>query len=250
MSTDQLVVAAVVKRAAPVLSVFLTALQQLQGPGTAVVLLEPGADQRRTALLTAFAEGTGATVIGRSHGTNDNDNLLRYAVDHGASHVLLVDDGILLPPPLPAHLQSLGRDIVAGVYWTEWRLGDRALPNVWVCDEYSFHPRSLSQASDEDKRNAAVEFLERLRTPGTYQVGGVSGCTLVSARAVRAGVSFSPLPNLSYWSEERHFSLRAAACGFDLWADTQYPPLNLFRDADMALVPSFMTRWATEGAVL
>jgi len=75
----------------------------------------------------------------------------------------------------------------------------------------------------------AFAWLERLRRPGLYPVGGLGACTLISRRAIEAGVRYQRIPNLTYWGEDRHFCIRAQALGFDLWADTHCPPRHLYR---------------------
>ena len=154
--------------------------------------------------------------------------LLAEAVNLGASHVLLVDSSLVLPPPLARHLLSLGLDIVSEVFWSEWQEGALALPNVWLSDQYNFFVPELARASANEQSAAAHEFVTRLREPGTYAVGGLGGCTLISRVALDAGVSFKALPNLTFWGDDRHFSLRATALGFSLWADSHFPPLHLF----------------------
>ena len=41
-------------------------------------------------------------------------------------------------------------------------------------------------------------------------------------KALKAGVNFNLLDNVSFWGEDRHFCVRAVALGFDLFVDTVY----------------------------
>jgi hypothetical protein len=79
-----------------------------------------------------------------------------------------------------------------------------------------------------------------LHKPGVYRVGGLGACTLISRRALDAGVTYEPLYNVSWWGEDRHFCLRAVALDFELWADTHCPPFHVYREADLAGVEKWL----------
>jgi tetratricopeptide (TPR) repeat protein len=174
------------------------------------------------------------------------DRLLGKALELGCSHALVVDSNLMIPPPLAAHLVSLQLDIVAEVSWSEQEAGAWALPSVWLSDYYSLFGPELSAAAPSEQSAAANAFLAKLRQPGTYPVGAVSGCTLVSRSAIEAGASFKAIPNLSLAGDNRHFSVRAAALGLSLWVDTHYPPLRLDREADLGMALHFRSRWQIE----
>ena len=267
--TQRLVVASVVRHAGAVLDQFLTGLERLntQAPGPSFVFIDDTVDVCAAGVLAGFAQripgvvivpakdALVATLFGGESVQRDSrvwrvaamkDALLAEAVTLDASHVLLVDSGLVLPPPLPCHLLSLGLDIVAEVFWSEWQEGTPALPNVWLSDQYNFFAPELARASVNEQSAAAREFVTRLREPGTYAVGGLGGCTLISRAAVDAGVSFKALPNLTFWGDDRHFSLRATALGFSLWADSHFPPLHLYRESNLGSAMHFWSKWATE----
>src|SRR5690606_16148011 len=46
-------------------------------------------------------------------------------------------------------------------------------------------------------------------------------------------VSFSEIKNLSFWGEDRHFCIRAAALGLSLYVDTNYPAYHIYRESDL-----------------
>lgn len=79
-----------------------------------------------------------------------------------------------------------------------------------------------------------------MRIPGIYEVGGLGACTLISQHAIKAGVSYNQIRNISYWGEDRHFCIRAAALGIPLFVDTHYPALHLYRDSDLSKVEDFI----------
>jgi hypothetical protein len=116
-----------------------------------------------------------------------------------------------------------------------------------LCDDYCFYPAT---ATSQDQRSAAAEaFLGQLRQRGTFPVGGAGGCLLVSRAAIDAGAGFSRLHNVGIYGDDRHFSIRAVALGFDLWVDTYYPLLHLYREADLALTEHFWAKWQPAGAL-
>ena len=47
-------------------------------------------------------------------------------------------------------------------------------------------------------------------------------CTLVKTVVFRRGVSYEPIPNIqrAFWGEDRHFCVRAAVLGVEMWLDT------------------------------
>ena len=75
--------------------------------------------------------------------------------------------------------------------------------------------------------------------PGTYEVGGLGACTLISNKALKAGVNFSRMHNLTFWGEDRHFCLRAVSLGFPLYADTRYPAYHIYRESALTGVGEF-----------
>lgn len=265
----QVTVASVARNEPAVLNEFLRGIDGLVTPGADIsyLLVDDTNDARCTSLLARFAEGRQACTVApsvlaaepgavRPEG-RDGDVWRRAALKDfvlslaaavpTTTHVLLADSNLVLPPPLLAHLLSLGKDIVSEVYWTEWTAGDGALPSVWQCDEYGFFPSDLARSTAEAKSAAGDAFISQLQRPGTYEVGGLSGCTLVSVAALAAGASFQRLPNLSFWGDDRHFCVRAAALGFSLWADTYLPPLHLYRDDDIGRLLHFWSRWQLNG---
>jgi hypothetical protein len=144
------------------------------------------------------------------------NTILRMARPKGCS-VFFVDSDLILHPETLQMLVSRDKDIVSEVFWTAWNIGQPGLPNVWIAGQYRL----------------SLEFLEQLRVPGCYEVGGLGACTLVSEKAVKAGCCFSPIPNVDYWGEDRHFCIRASVLGFGLWADTTLPALHLYRESDL-----------------
>jgi hypothetical protein len=60
----------------------------------------------------------------------------------------------------------------------------------------------------------------------------LGACTLISVPALKAGLNFLPINNVSFWGEDRWFCIRAEALGFPLYIDTHYPAKHLYRESD------------------
>ena len=58
--------------------------------------------------------------------------------------------------------------------------------------------------------------------------------TLVKRKVLTAGVNYSHIPNIqkALFGEDRHFCVRAAVHGFELWVDTHYPARHLYTEAE------------------
>ena len=114
------------------------------------------------------------------------------------------------------------------------------MPQVWIEDEYSMYKKQYhSLMSNEEIQEQIFSFLHQLRIPGVYEVGGLGACTLISRKALQAGVNFSTIKNLSFWGEDRHFCIRAVALGFDLYVDTHHPAYHIYRSSDIKGVEAF-----------
>jgi hypothetical protein len=171
------------------------------------------------------------------------DFLLSRALKEGYDYVFLVDSDLVLHPRTLQHLAGLGRDIVSEVFWTAWQPDQPMLPQTWLTDQYTMYWQGLGEAlSDADRAARTLEFVWSMRDGGCHQVGGLGACTLISRRALAAGVSFRQIPNVTFWGEDRAFCIRAAALGLELWADTRLPPLHLYRESELSRVPSFRRR--------
>ena len=71
---------------------------------------------------------------------------------------------------------------------------------------------------------------ETWKKPGLYRVGMTGALTLVKRRVFEAGVDYTRIPNImrALRGEDRHFCVRAACAGFELWVDTHYQATHLY----------------------
>lgn len=163
------------------------------------------------------------------------NNLLQMALEEGCDYIFLVDSDLYLHPKTIKHLISLKKDIVSEVFWTKWNPDLKPLPQVWAADQYQlFQAPRGEQLSEADIEKRTQDFLNMLAKPGTYKVGGLGACTLISKKALSMGVSFSEIYNIGFWGEDRHFCIRAVALGLELYADTHYPPFHIYRESELA----------------
>lgn len=179
------------------------------------------------------------------------NTLISLAKEKKYDYLFLVDSDLVLHPWTLKRLIETGKDIISEVYWTRWQPGMPELPQVWLEDQYTLYNKHRGEVlSEEEKSRRTLIFLEQLRKPGIYKVGGLGGCTLISRRALEAGVSFGEIYNVSFWGEDRHFCLRAVALGFELFVDTAYPAYHIYRDDDLEGVEKYKEEAGIQTSIL
>ncbi len=179
------------------------------------------------------------------------ENMIDLAKQNAYDYLFLVDSDVVLHPWTLLRLLETGKDIISEIFWTRWQPGSPELPQVWLTDQYTLFARHRGETlTSEEIERRTQAFLAQLRQPGVYRVGGLGACTLISRRAITAGVSFKELYNVSFWGEDRHFCIRAVALGFDLFVDTTYPAYHVYRDADLTGVSVFKEWTRLQTAIL
>ena len=155
-------------------------------------------------------------------------------------YLFFIDSDIVLHPNTIKHLISRNVDNVSNIFWTIWKEGGALSPQVWLQDENSNFIRDWDvNYNEEEKSQKSRNFVNMLKVPGIYKVGGLGACTLISNKAINAGISFSMIDNLSFWGEDRHFCIRARALGLDLYVDTVYPAYHIYRESYLSGVEEF-----------
>ena len=130
---------------------------------------------------------------------------IRKMLDGGFDYWFSVDTDLVLNPWTLYRLIEADRDIVSEIFWTKnWC-------NAWMHDQYS-------------------PPMPEWHRPGLYQVGMTGACTLVKRKVFEAGVDYTPIPNIktALRGEDRHFCVRAACAGFEMWVDTHCPATHLY----------------------
>lgn len=172
------------------------------------------------------------------------DQFIETARNKDYDYLFLVDSDLYLHPYTLQHLVSLEKDIVAEVFWTKWQPDSPPLPQVWVADHYRLYEMERGEELTEEEINSrTMKFLKMLSVPGTYKVGMLGACTLLSRQALCREISFQAIPNLGLWGEDRHFCIRAAAIGLELYADTHYPPFHIYRESELTKLKEYKTRY-------
>ncbi|SHH27377.1 CDP-glycerol glycerophosphotransferase, TagB/SpsB family [Thermosyntropha lipolytica DSM 11003] len=168
------------------------------------------------------------------------DEIINYAKKREFDYVFLIDSDLVLNPKTLKHLIATGRDIISEIFWTKWYPNSFMLPQVWLKDVYIQYEISRQETIDEWELTRRHEkFLNMLKKPGVYEVGGLGACTLISIYAMKKGISFKEIKNLSFWGEDRHFCVRAMALGLKLFVDTNYPAYHIYREVDLEGIPNY-----------
>lgn len=169
--------------------------------------------------------------------------IINKAREDKYDYLFLVDSDLVLQPQTLEYLVNCKKDIVSEIFWTKWEPDFPILPQVWCCDQYTLYNCSRKETLSESQiLERTLSFLKELKVPGTYKVGGLGACTLISKKAIQAGVNFNEIYNTRLVGEDRHFCLRAAALGFELFVDTHYPAFHVYRMSDLDALEKFKTR--------
>ncbi|MFS0879534.1 hypothetical protein [Metabacillus niabensis] len=168
------------------------------------------------------------------------DSIIQAAKIGEYDYLFLVDSDLVLHPNTINQLLKAKKDIISNVFWTKWQPNYPELPQVWMFDHYEqYKKRRNENLTKEQLLTRHKEFIEMLRKPGVYEVGGLGACTLISQNAISKGISFKEIKNISFWGEDRHFCIRAQALGIDLFVETTYPAHHIYRDSDIMEIPNY-----------
>lgn len=164
---------------------------------------------------------------------NYKNGILQYAIENDYDYVFFIDSDILIKPNLIDHLLSHRKNIVSEIFWTQWSKEGPFEPNVWLSDQYNLVPKYPPNIRFNEMEAFRNSFLNQLKEPGIYKVGGLGACTLLSREALLRGVNFSGIENLSLIGEDRFFCVRAIVLGLDLFVDTYFPAYHIYRESDV-----------------
>jgi glycosyltransferase involved in cell wall biosynthesis len=249
-------IASPVRQKPSILKEFLWSLEHLETDGLTVAYAFIDDHDQESELLRRFAATRENVQVFRGEKAGDHyccdetthywreeliwkvadykNRFLQMALEQGFDYLFLVDSDLVLHPKTLVHLVELDKDIVSEVYWTKWKPELPPLPQVWLGDQYRlYYLRRGEVLEEKEVSRRQKQFLEMLKKPGTYKVGGLGACTLISKKAISLGVSFSEIYNLGFIGEDRHFCIRAAALGLELYADTHYPPYHIYRESEL-----------------
>lgn len=169
------------------------------------------------------------------------NQIIAHAINEKYDYLFLIDSDIVVHPYLIEHLKRQNKDIISEIFWTRWRSGGALAPNVWMYDQYDLAPKQYGETLSPDENNLRLnQFLNKLKIPGVYEVGGLGACTLISREALIGGVNFKRIKNLNIIGEDRFFCIRAVVLGFDLFVDTHYPAYHIYRESDLDGVSDYI----------
>jgi len=247
-----------------ILAAFLKSLKSLSRISISIdyMFVDDNVDENASQMLAQFARDAAKVIIVRgqqpgmylcndeSHHWDDDlmlkvanykNRIIHYALENDYDYLFFVDSDLVLHPNLIEHLKNVNEDVVSEIFWSQWHNDRPFEPNVWLFDEYDLVPKKLGEKLNEKEREIRqIAFLNQLRIPGLYKVGGLGACTLISKNALLAGVSFKPIKNLTIHGEDRFFCIRAAVLGIDLFVDTHYPAYHIYREQDLAGVQAYV----------
>ena len=128
----------------------------------------------------------------------------------GYDYWLSIDTDIVVKPETLRTLIEADKDIVSEIFWTQAPNGSYWC-NAWM------HDQAAGMSADWKK-------------PGLYRVGMTGALTLVKRTVFEAGVDYTPIPNIktALRGEDRHFCVRAACAGFEMWIDSHCPADHLY----------------------
>lgn len=270
----RLLIGSPIRQSPAVLEAFLRSLAGLNLHGLSVqyYFVDDNDDPASAAMLREWAVGRPVTLVpgepgGPVYQKDDlthhwkealvwkvaryKDAMIEHALVEGFDLLFLVDSDLVLNPFTVQQLLQSKRPIISEVFWTKWEPGQPELPQVWLQDHYTIFPVARGERLDQAEANRrATEWVRQLREPGIYPVGGLGACTLLHREAMAAGCRFAEIYNLSFWGEDRHFCIRAAALGYQLWVDTTLPAYHIYRDGDLAGVADYVAATSVSAAPL
>ena len=169
------------------------------------------------------------------------NSIIDYCIKNKYDYLFLIDSDIVVDKRSLLHLISRNVDIVSNVFYTQWTPNDSIYPQCfWIPNLYSKFESFTQSPSNEVVSQMETDFYAKIRVPGLYKVDGLGACTLIKTVALKKGVNFSSIPNLSVYGEDRDFCIRAGALGFDLYIDTVYPAYHIFREEYLSRVNEFI----------
>lgn len=264
MEKQRVLVGSPIYQKPEILAMFLASLNKLVSQSIIIdfLFIDDNINAESRQMLAAFKRAGSAVFIVRgqeageyicteeSHTWNNTlifkvanykNSIIQYTLENNYDFLFLLDSDLVVHPNLIEHLKTLNKDIVSEIFWSQWYPEQPFEPNVWLFDEYDLVPKTPVEALTEpEKLIRKTKFLNQLKHPGVYEVGGLGACTLISRNALLQKVNFTLIKNLTIWGEDRHFCIRAAVLGIELFVDTHYPAYHIYRESDLSGVAAYV----------
>lgn len=269
MDIIRILVGSPVRQKHQILLQFLNGLEEVDKTGFSVsyYFIDDNVDEKSTELLNTFAKSHNVMLMKGAELTSLDsysnyisdevthiwdastirkvayfkDYIIKYALENNFDYLFFVDSDIVIDRRTLKHLVSRKVEIVSNIFWTQWQ------PN-WQLEPQCFWMPALNRQSrtpfgppisGEEARQIQKDFFAKMRIPGIFKVDGLGACTLIAKSALKKGVKFKEIPNLSLLGEDRHFCIRAGALGIDLYYDTVYPVYHIYREEYLDRVDEF-----------
>lgn len=177
--------------------------------GAAYITHDYGEEYRKTEDTHLWTEGN------IRHMASLRNITIQMALRGGYDYWLSADTDLVLNKHTLEYLIAADKDIVSEVFWTNSDIG--LWCNSWMADQC-------------DRNGQEEKWMK----PGLYKVGMTGALMLVKRQVFAAGVGYAPIPNIrkALIGEDRHFCVRAACAGFELWMDTHAPATHLYTEKD------------------
>lgn len=172
--------------------------------------------------------------------TKYKNTIIEYCIEKKFDYLFFIDSDIVLDKRCFLQLLSDKVDIVSNVFWNQWvKNGFMTAQCFWIPDVYLQESSWNTPRPFEESHKIRMDMYEQLKKPGVYEVDGTGACTLISRRALEAGVNFTEIPNVKLLGEDRPFCIRAGALGFTLYMDTHYPAYHCQKEEFLDRVDEF-----------
>ena len=169
----------------------------------------------------------------------NKDWIIGQARKLGADALWFCDADVICDTTTLKSLLAAPGPITTAVYWTRWSARAietqrvYAAPQVWLKHPYGLEGAGLAEH----------EFRDRLARRQLVKVAGYGACTLLTRRALDAGVSFAPVAGVPQQGlmagEDRQFCIRAQALHLDGWAEPWPDIFHIYHPSDLAKVPAY-----------
>lgn len=157
------------------------------------------------------------------------NKLMDIAYRENYDYIFYVDSDLMLHNKTLVTLLNANKHMIAQIFWTDWNNTGDELPNCWNADHYAFSEGEISKWKNEK---------------GSFRVGMTGACTLISKELFRHPcVNWNPIYNMSnsVW-EDRAFCTRVACAGAEIWINTEFPALHIYRT-------SILEKFIKDGAI-
>lgn len=204
---------------------FLNCLSQLEQNSFCLDFMFVTDDFNLIRKLTAIKTKTVSIIPSSKIISQNYNHIINKAIEGNYDYLFILNSDICIHQKTITHLINAKKDIIATIYWKN-NSRQKNNPNVWLHDNQKrFYKKQGEKVSEADQIKRTTIFLKQLQEPGIYEVGGIESCMLINKNALRAGVNFNSIYNLSFNDVWVAFCLRASALNMDLFVDTNYPAI-------------------------